>query len=82
MKDWFEDALFVLINSPKSYWGFILGMIFFIFIIELGEYMIQDLEHYSYRVLRHYNKAAVVSLISFWSLAFRFYLKDRKRLLG
>jgi hypothetical protein len=82
MKSWFEDTLFVLINSPKSYWAFMLGMVFFIAIIELGEYMTQDFESYSYRVLRHYDKAAVVSLISFWSLSCRLYLKDRKRILG
>lgn len=86
-----ELAFYVLLNSPKTIWAFVLGVVFFALIIELGEHYAANLHFHgamagredsiAHRLIRRYDKAALVALVSFWGLAIKCYRKDWKRLL-
>lgn len=91
MKQLFTEFLYVLSFSKRTQWAIILGIVFFIAVSLLGKHMISTL-HFSgpiaglegaigSKLLKHYDKAALFGLLSFWCLAVKCYLRDRKRFL-
>ncbi len=92
IRDWFYDLLEVINFSSRSAWMFIIGMVGFMGMILLGEQIVTNLElsgtvkpledGIKERLFRHYDKAALVILISSWVAAYKFYRKDKKRLFG
>ena len=92
MKDWLEEFLTVLKYSNRTYWAFILGLVSFILIGFLGDYMVDNFELSEATktlespirefFIKRYDKVAIVSLVGFWVLAFKFYKKDKKKLFS
>ncbi len=90
MKGYFSEILYVISISKKTQWAIILGVVFFIGITLLGSHLTSSLqfngplkgleEAVAGKLLRRYDKVALFALISFWMLAFKCYLRDRKRL--
>lgn len=90
MKEWIAEVLCVIALSKRTQWAIILGVVSFVGINLLGNFMVSDLEFTGPlkgyqdlvvgKVLRRYDRVAWVSLISFWVLAFKFYRRDKKRL--
>ena len=89
MPNWLNEFLYVLALSKKTQWALILGVVSFIGINLLGQYMLGNFELHGpakglqdviiEKMAKKYDKAALVALISFWILAFKFYQKDKKR---
>lgn len=89
MRDWFYEILYGLAISRRAQWAIIWGAIFFIGINVLGSYMTANVEFVGpmkvfkeslfHRIGKKYDKAAVVALVSFWWLAYKFYKKDKDR---
>lgn len=90
MKDYFTEILIVIAYSGRTQAAIILGVLGFIVISLVGDYYLANFhlsgqmsgltdvvrEKFSHR----YDKAAWVALFSFWSLAFKLYHKDKKKL--
>ena len=91
MPNWLAEFLYVLALSRRTQWALIMGVVFFIAVSIFGNYLVSNIElhgHFkvlenviSEKMLRRYDKLALIMLVSFWSLAIRCYLKDRKRFL-
>ncbi|SFD54874.1 hypothetical protein SAMN02745724_04817 [Pseudoalteromonas denitrificans DSM 6059] len=87
--NWFGNLLLCFIESPKTIWLIIFGMVFFILINEVGYYMLANFEltgsmkglqdSIFQKLARRYDKIALISLIGFWALAFKQYFKDCSR---
>lgn len=89
MKNALSNFIAVLAQSTRMQLAISLGMIFYIVISLFGQYWVSNIEFHGVmkvfeetfinKFARRYDKIALFSLISFWVLAFKFYLKDRKR---
>jgi len=89
VKDWFTEVLVILAYSKRTQWALILGMMGFIGITLWGDYQLANFELsgnftaigdvIKQKLLRHYDKAALGCLLSFWFTAIKLYRKDRKR---
>jgi len=93
MKDYFWTVVYVIAISKRIQWALIMGLVFFLGISLTGSYMTENLhltgifkgleDTLSQSILAKYDKAALFSLFSlfsFWSLAFKFYCRDKNRL--
>lgn len=76
--------------SKKTQCAIVLGVVFFIGISLLGSYLTSNL-HFTgplkgaediiaEKLLRRYDKVALISLVLFWVLAIKFYHRDKNRL--
>ena len=85
-----DEFVFVMSYSVKTCMALILGVVFFFGILMLGHHYAETL-HFSGLmapladavrpiVEMRYEQTAWGALISFWGLAIKAYLKDRKRL--
>lgn len=91
MRERIDEFLYVVMMSKRTQWAFILGVVFFVGVVWLGEYMASNFEltgtmtdiedALAHKMQKKYDKAALVSLLSFWALAVRCYQKDKKRFL-
>lgn len=89
MKEIFTEILYVLAISKRTQWAIILGIVFFIIVSLLGKHMVSTLQFsgpiaglegvIGSKLLKHYDKAALFGLLSFWAVAVKCYLRDRKR---
>lgn len=89
MKAYFTEVLYVLALSKRTQWALMLGLVFFTVISLLGDYMASTLELsgsiaslenvIGAKLLKSYDKAALVALVSFWLLAVKAYRRDRDR---
>jgi len=87
-----ELAFYVLLSSPKTIWAFVLGVVCFALMIELGEHYAANLhfqgamggleDSIAHRLIRRYDKAALVVLAGFWGVSYKCFRKDWKRLVG
>ncbi len=92
MKDHLMLCLYVFCHSRRAYWAFILGMVFCIGILEIGSYKIGHLQFQGplhgledsigQVFFKHYRKAAFGALFGFWSVSWKWFRKDWKRLVG
>ena len=89
MKDYFTEVLYVLAMSKRTQVALILGVVFFLGISFVGEFYVSRL-HFSGslssleqavipKLMKRYDKVALIALISFWVLAFKFYRRDKRR---
>lgn len=91
MKQLLTELLHVFALSKRTQWAIILGMVFFITVSLLGKHTVSTLEFsgpiadlegvIGSKLLKHYEKAALFGLLSFWAVAVKCYLRDRKRFL-
>lgn len=91
MRGFFVEMLYVLSVSKRTQWAIILGAVFFIFVLLLGKHMVSTLQFSGpiagleravvTKLFRHYDKVALFGLLSFWWLALKCYLRDRKQFL-
>jgi hypothetical protein len=89
MPNWLSEFLYILALSKKTQWAIILGCIFFIGIHLLGGYMLENFELHGpakgiqdvmvQKISKKYDKVALITLLSFWVLAYKCYQKDKKR---
>jgi hypothetical protein len=90
MKDYFTEILIIIAYSGRTQAAIILGILGFIVITLVGEYYLANF-HLSGqmsgltdiirdKIAHRYDKAAWIALFSFWSLAFKLYHKDKKKL--
>ena len=89
MPNWLVEFIYALAQSKRTQWAFILGIIFYFGIHLYGEYALANLEVSGsigglkdvliHKIAKRYDKFALLTLISFLVLAFRFYQKDKKR---
>lgn len=90
LKEYFAEILYVIAMSKKTQWAIILGVVFFIGISLAGSYLTSNLQFsgplkgledaVAGKLLKRYDKVALLALISFWVLAFKCYRRDKKRL--
>jgi hypothetical protein len=90
VKNWLTDVLIVLSFSQKTQWVLLIGVILSISINILGEIMLEDFQLHGFlqpigevirdKLLRRYDKLALLTLISFFLLALKTYSIDKKRL--
>jgi hypothetical protein len=92
VKNWLTDVLIVLSFSQKTQWVLLIGVILSISISIniLGEIMLEDFQLHGFlqpigevirdKLLRRYDKLALLTLISFFLLALKTYSIDKKRL--
>ncbi len=89
VKDYFTEVLYVLALSKRTQVALILGVVFFVGISLLGEFYVSRL-HFSgtvagleqvviTKLMKRFDKAALIALVSFWALAFKFYHRDKRR---
>lgn len=86
MPIWLIEFLAILSMSKRTQWAIILGLMLFIGIHLIGNWV---LNHFHYneqlheiifqKIARRYDKAANITLISFLILACKFYRKDRNK---
>ncbi len=91
MANWITEIVYVFCMSKRTQIAFFLGIGFFLFFKFCGAYVLTTFELngalkgleevIKERFLRKYDKAAFISLILFWLLAIKLFLKDRRRLL-
>lgn len=65
--------------SKRTQWAIILGMVFFIIVSLLGKHIVSTLQFsgpiaglesvIGSKLLKHYDKAALFGLLSFWAVA-------------
>lgn len=91
MKDYFSEILYVLALSKRTQAALILGVVFFVCISLAGEFYVSRL-HFSGslagleqavipKLMKRYDKVALIALISFWVVAFKCYRRDKRRFL-
>lgn len=91
MPSWLVEILVVLAHSKRTQLAIWLGLISFIVISVIGNYLVSHLEFQGFLApftnviqesfFARYDKAAWSSLGAFLLLALKFYRKDRRRLL-
>lgn len=89
---WFGEFLVVLAHSSRTQWAIFLGLVSFITILVVGNYLVGHLSFQGIlaplavavreALQDRYDKAACSSLGAFFLLAIKCYRKDRKRLLA
>lgn len=87
-----EEIIAVISYSTRTQVAFFLGLLFFIVTLLVGAHLIGNISFEGAlapladgirEILNErYEKVAFGGLGGFWLLAFRFYKKDRKKLLG
>lgn len=92
MSDWLAEIWVVLCHSTRTQLAIVLGAIFFVGILLMGQLLVSGLALHGLmapltdvvrdRLMHRYDKVAWVALVSFFLLAIKFYRKDRRRLLG
>ena len=90
LKNYFYEILYVIAMSKKTQRAIIMGAVFFIGISFIGSHLtsnfnfpgpFKELEDaIAGKLLKRYDKVALLALISFWVLAFKCYHRDKKRL--
>lgn len=91
VRDYFTEVLYVLALSKRTQAALILGVVFFVGISLLGEFYVSRL-HFSGplagleqavipKLMKRYDKVALIALISFWVVAFKCYRRDKRRFL-
>lgn len=89
MRGFITEILYVVALSRRTQVAIVLGIISFLGISILGEFYVSRL-HFSGaiagleqavipRLMKQYDKAAFIALLSFWSLAFKLYRCDKRR---
>jgi hypothetical protein len=91
MRDFLEESVAVLVRSTKTQVALAAGFFFFGLFMIVGASFSSSLELHGAlapltgalreKIIRHYDKAAWISLVSFSLLAMKCYRADRKRLL-
>lgn len=92
MQHAFQEILIVFAYSKRTQLSLMLGIIFFLGLMVLGNYFAAEFElqgslapltHKFRELIGHkYDKVAWFALLSFLYLTVKCYRKDRKRLLG
>lgn len=92
MENWIDEFLLITTQSKKIVVVAVLGGVFFIGIHLIGHFSLIDFQLHGpltgiKEVLKEilferYSATAFFALISFWSLAIKLYLKERKRLFS
>lgn len=87
-----EEFLVVLTHSRRTQFAIVMGVVFCAGLLLGGAYIAShvDLAGLSGRaedaiiakLVHKYDKAALICLLGWWSVAVKCYFKDRKRLLG
>lgn len=90
LKNWLTDVLIVLSFSQKTQWVLLIGVLCSIGISILGEIMLENFQLHGFlqpigevirdKLLRRYDKLALLTLVSFFLLAVKTYNTDKKRL--
>ena len=90
MQNWVDEFLLIITQSKGIVIAVILGVIFFVVVNVIGYFQLVGFElHGSLKgaekvikqlLLDRYKAASFIGLASFWSLAIKLYLKERKRL--
>ena len=90
LKGYFAQILYVIAMSKKTQWAIILGIVFFIGISLVDSHLTSSLQFsgplkgledaIAAKLLKRYDKVALLALVSFWVLAFKCYRRDKKRL--
>lgn len=91
MLNWLYEILIVLAFSKKTLWAIMLGLLFFVGINFLGSHVQSNFELHGpyagltdmikHKIANKYDKIAWAALISFWMLAVKLYIKDRRKIL-
>ena len=91
MPNWMVEFLYVVLMSKRCVFAFLLGIILFFLINAYGYYVMENFQLQGVfkgledvireKFLRRYNKLALGTLVGWWILAIKFYIKDRKRFL-
>ncbi len=89
MKDYFTEILYVIALSKRTQVALILGVVFFLGISIVGEFYVSRINFSGSvagleqtvipKLIKRFDKAALIALISFWALAFKFYHRDKRR---
>ena len=92
MKDWLLEVWMILASSRKTQWAIIIGLVGYMIIGLIGDYMLSDFQFSGIlapmsgvvkdNLQGKYDKAALGFLVSCWWLAIKLYRKDKKRLYG
>ena len=92
MRLFFEELIFVYNHSSRTRWAIYLGFIFFIGVTLIGNHVTSNFhlsgplkfmeDVFREKILHKYEKIAFYTLFSFFGLAIKFFIKDKKRLLG
>ena len=87
MPNFLIEFFYVLAMSKKTQWALILGLVLHFSITLLGDHMMANFELQgsmkaleeliANKFLRKYDKIALFTLVSFWVLAIKFYIKDK-----
>jgi hypothetical protein len=91
VKDYFTEILYALALSKRTQVALVLGIVFFVGISLVGEFYASRL-HFSGplagleqavipKLMKRYDKVALIALISFWVVAFKCYRRDKRRFL-
>lgn len=91
MKDYLTGLLHVLILSKRTQAALALGAVLFIGICLFGDFYVSRIHLEGQpsgieqvvisKLMKRYDKAALIVLISFWALALKFHLRDKHRYL-
>ena len=91
MPNWMAEFLYVVLMSKRCIFAFSSGIILFFLISAYGHHAMENFQLQGVfkgiedvirdKFLRRYDKLALGALIACWILAFKFYIKDRKRFL-
>lgn len=89
MVDRFLELVAILAFSRRTQWALLIGVVGFIVIRLLGDYLLNDFElsgamsplteSVKGLIDQRYDKLAFACLFSSWALAFKLYRKDKKR---
>jgi len=90
MKEWFEELIVVFAYSTRTQVMVFAGILFSLGLLLWGDHLIAKVElsqtmkpmeeMIKQKLYHHYDKAALVVLISSWVAAYKLYKKDKKRL--
>ena len=88
--DCISELLLVLFYSKKTQYAILIGIFGYLAINLVGDYMLRDFhltgllaplnDLVKDKLIGKYDKAALCCLCSFWMLAIKLYIKDKRRL--
>jgi len=89
---WFEEFIIVLAYSTKTQWTIFFGVLFFFGTLIIGNHFASNIAFQGVLapftdairpiILHRYEHVAWGCLLSFLLLAFKIYMKDRKRIFN
>jgi hypothetical protein len=89
---WFYEVVTVMALSKRIVWALVLGMLGFIAMNLMGYFQLSDFELQGAmaplgdvvkdHLYQRFDKAAFAILFGSWWTAYKFYKKDKKRILG